>query len=62
MIGHGISEDLRTNANRDNLNGWGKFCERQRRESLGGSGGMLPQKILKSEISLKTPFPALSSR
>ena len=32
-------------------------CERQRRQSVGGSGGMHPQKILKSE-NLKTPFPA----
>ena len=39
----------------------GNFNERPRREALGGSGGMPPQKILKSE-SLKTQFPALSGR
>ena len=43
------------------FNSTGKCCERQRREPLGGCGGMLPQKIFKSE-SLKTPFPALSSQ
>ena len=44
-----------------NFNGTGSCCERRRRELLGGSGGMLPQKIFKSEI-LKTPFPAFSSQ
>ena len=39
----------------------GNFNERQRREALGGSGGMPPLKILKSE-SLKTQFPALSGQ
>ena len=40
----------------------GNFKERQRREALGGSGGIPPpQNILKSE-SLKTQFPALSGR
>ena len=39
----------------------GNFNERRRRESLAGSGGMSPQKILKSE-SLETQFPALSGR
>ena len=39
----------------------GNFNESQRREALGGSGGMSAQKILKSEI-LKTQFPALSGR
>ena len=39
----------------------GNFNERPRREALGGSGGMPPQKCLKSE-SLKTQFPALSGR
>ena len=43
------------------LNGSGGFCERQRREPLGGNGGMLPQKTSKSE-GLKKPFPALSER
>ena len=33
--------------------------ERRRREPLEGSGGMLPQKILKSR-SLEMPFPAFS--
>ena len=37
------------------------FNECRRREALGGSGNMSPQKILKSE-SLKTQFPALSGR
>ena len=41
--------------------GTGNFNERPRREALGGSVGMPPQKILKSE-SLKTQFPALSGR
>ena len=36
----------------------GNFNERRRREALGVSGGMSPQKILKSE-SLKMQFPAL---
>ena len=27
----------------------GEFCERQRREPVAGSGGIHPQKILKSE-------------
>ena len=39
----------------------GNFNKRPRREALGGSGGMPPQKILKSE-SLKTQFPALSGQ
>ena len=39
----------------------GNFNEHRRREALGGSGGMSPQKILKSE-SLKTQFPAFSGR
>ena len=39
----------------------GNFNGRPRREALGGSGGMPPQKILKSE-SLKTQFLALSGR
>ena len=43
------------------VNGGGELCERQRREPLGGSGGMVPQKTFKSE-GLKTPFPALSDR
>ena len=43
------------------FNGTGNICERQRRERLGGSGGMLPQEIFKYE-SLKTPFSALSGR
>ena len=33
--------------------------ERRRREPLEGSGGMLPQKILKSR-GLEMPFPAFS--
>ena len=33
--------------------------ERRRREALGGCGGMLPQKILKS-IGLEMLFPAFS--
>ena len=33
--------------------------DRRRRESLGGSGGILPQKILKSK-SLEMLFPAFS--
>ena len=43
------------------LNGSGGFSERQRREPLGGNGGVLPQKTSKSE-GLKKPFPALSER
>ena len=39
--------------------GTGNICGRRRREPLGGSGGMLPPRIFKSE-SLETIFPALS--
>ena len=48
-----VSCNLWTIINRDNGH--------RRREFLGGSGGMLPQKILKIG-SLKTPFSALSGR
>ena len=46
--------------------GWGKDVgswdiEHQRCEPLGGSGGMLPQKILKSRHS-EMPFSAFSNR
>ena len=37
----------------------GGACERRRRKLLGGSGGMLPQKILKSR-GLEMLFPAFS--
>ena len=41
--------------------GGGKEDERWRRESVGGSGGMLPQKFLKFR-SPEMPFPeAISS-
>ena len=39
--------------------GGGAARERRRREPLEGSGGMLPQKILKSR-GLDMPFPAFS--
>ena len=38
------------------FNSTGKTCERRRRESLGGSGGMHPQKIFKSEGLIKRHF------
>ena len=38
---------------------WGGARERRRREPLGGSAGMFPQKILKSR-GLEMLFPALS--
>ena len=41
-----------------NISGGGAR-DRRRRESLGGSGGMLPQKILKSK-GLEMLFPAFS--
>ena len=37
----------------------GGACDRRRREPLGGSGGMLPQKILKSK-GLEMLFPVFS--
>ena len=44
-----------TNWNGEDFNGRGNFCECQRYEPVEGCGGMLPQKILKSVLSLKTP-------
>ena len=46
---------------KDNISGGGGggARERRRRETLGGSGGMLPQKILKSK-GLEMLFPAFS--
>ena len=43
------------------FNGTGNICKRRRREPLGRSGGMLPQKIFNPE-SLEILFPALSGR
>ena len=40
---------------------WGAENERQRRELVGGSGGILPQKILKSRVS-EIVFTAFSAR
>ena len=45
--------------NKSNISGGGGARERRRREPLGGCGGMLPQKILKSR-GLEMLFPAFS--
>ena len=42
-----------------NISGGGGACKCWRREALGGSGGMLPQKNLKSR-ELEMLFPAFS--
>ena len=57
----GQSDELQSNWNHVKKNATEKTCERRRHESLGGSGGIPPQKIFKSE-SFKMPFPALSCR
>ena len=63
---HRLSQDCPThgllNSNcsvRPSFYDTGNFNKHQRCEALEESGGMPPQKILKSE-SLKTQFPALS--
>ena len=45
--------------NKGNVSGGGGARDRRKRESLGGAGGMFPQKILKSK-GLEMLFPAFS--
>ena len=51
--------DMVTEQCRNKGNITGGAHERRRREALGGSGGMLPQKILKAR-GLEMLFPAFS--
>ena len=56
----GMAQNLTTHLqcrSKGNISGGAR--ERRRREPLEGSGGMLPQKILKSR-GLEMPFPAFS--
>ena len=53
-----MHEQCRSNGK---ISGGGGARERRRRETVGGSGGMFPQKILKSK-GLEMLFPAFSKR
>ena len=56
LIRHPDSLSVSINRNKGNIGGGAR--ERRRREPLGGCGGMVPQKILKSR-GLEMAFPPI---